>query len=298
MPNTTQLKKQSPKKYRRWLKIAGIGIAAIPVLLYIAIIVFYIRNEHSIVYGPSSVMLPIASEIAPSAENVNFQSRNGVTLSGLIIRSNKPTQTWIYYLHGNYGNISTCQDWLKAIHKLDVNVFAIDYRGYGRSPGMPSEPGLYEDAQDGYQFLTTKLGAEPGSVVIYGHSLGSAVAIDLATHVHPAGLIVEGAFRSIVARGQELVPIIPVGLIAKDRFDSESKIGAVSCPKLFLHARDDQMVPIQHGRTLYADATPPKAFLEIYGGHQNAINQDQGEMLRAIRSFLDSTVRQTQSDSR
>jgi hypothetical protein len=231
-------------------------------------------------------MWPAMHELASAERNVTITENTGVVLAGVVLRSGTDSAKWIYFLHGNQGNLSTCQAWLEAFHALGVNVFAVDYRGFGESTGIPSEQGLYSDAKAGYDFVVDSLHVKPRDIVLYGYSLGSAVAIELATHTHPAGLIIEGGMISIPARGQEIFPFLPVAMIAHDRFDGASQIGALSCPKLIFHARDDEVIPFHHGQTLFRLAKSPKAFVETHGGHVRAITNDQATMTNAIAAFL------------
>jgi fermentation-respiration switch protein FrsA (DUF1100 family) len=125
-------------------------------------------------------------------------------------------------------------------------------------------------------------------IVLFGHSLGSTVAVDLATRVPSAGLIVEGAPTSVTDRGAELYPYIPVRWIAGSRFDSIHKIARVKVPKLFLHAEGDEVIPIAHGRRLYAAALPPKTFVQLHGTHSDAFEVDSARYFDNIRQFLAS----------
>jgi uncharacterized protein len=171
---------------------------------------------------------------------------------------------------------------------LGLNLLAFDYRGYGESGGVPSEAGLYRDADAAYRYLTHQRGIPAGRIIIFGHSLGSAVAVDLAARVSTAGLIVEGAFTSATDRGQELYPYIPVRWIAASRFSSVDKISRVTVPKLFLHASQDEVIPLAHGRRLYEAAPPPKTFVEVHGGHGDAFDADSLNYFGSIERFLAS----------
>ena len=166
---------------------------------------------------------------------------------------------------------------------MGLNLLAFDYRGYGESGGAPSEAGLYRDAEAAYRYLRRELGVPADRIILFGHSLGSAVAIDLASRVPPAGLIVEGAFTSATDRGQELYPYIPVRWIAASRFNSIGKMPLVTAPKLFLHAVHDEVIPLAHGRRLFEAASPPKRFVELGGGHAGCVRGGLGHLLREHR---------------
>ena len=176
---------------------------------------------------------------------------------------------WILYFHGssaNVGSVGYNEAWAK-FRRMGLGVLAVDYRGYGESAGAPSEAGLYLDAQAAYSHLTGALRVPPSRVLIYGFSLGSAVAIDLATRVPAAGLMVEGALLSVPIRGGELYPFLPADLLARNRFASVDKIARVSMPKLFIHAREDRDIPVHHGRRLFELALPPSSSRRSGGGH-------------------------------
>jgi hypothetical protein len=197
------------------------------------------------------------------------------------------TAGWILYLHGSGGNVGVRgynEAWAK-FRRLGLGVLAVDYRGFGESGGRPSEAGCYRDATAAYNYLTIRLGVPASRIVIYGYSLGSAVAIDLATRVPAAGLIVEGALLSVPARGAELYPFLPVNWMARNRFASVDKVASVRMPKLFIHAREDAEIPIAHGRKLFELASPPKYFQDVAVGHQTASQVDP-QFFAAVARFI------------
>jgi fermentation-respiration switch protein FrsA (DUF1100 family) len=196
---------------------------------------------------------------------------------------------WVLILHGNAGNIATPGriEHDRQLHALGLGILAIDYRGYGESDGTPSESGLYTDARAGYDFLRDSLGVPAARVVIYGHSLGSAVAVELASQVEAGALIVEGGFTSVPDLGAELYPWLPVRALARSRFDSAERIGGVRMPILCIHGRDDTTIPIAHGRRLFDRARDPKEFLEVPGGHDDAFDVGRTDYEAGIRRFLE-----------
>jgi uncharacterized protein len=272
-----------------WKPIVG-SMLALVVAFYGSVIVYYRHVEPSIVFTPSRTDETLAQEFVASAREISVQSGDGTSLDGWILPADRPTRLWIYFLHGAGGNAKTCQLWWSTIHAAGANLFVLDYRGFGKSGGTPNEQGIYDDARAGYDYLRTKLRVSPDDIILYGQSLGSAVAIELASRVAVAGLIVEGAMISIPARGQELYPFLPVSLIARNRFDSLERIRSVLCPKLFLHALDDHVIPVRHGRTLFENALPPKDFVELRGDHGNAVEVDEQKARATIRLFLQHTT--------
>ncbi len=175
----------------------------------------------------------------------------------------------VLFFHGNGGNISHRLPTVEFLTETGADVFMIDYRGYGRSDGRPSEKNMYEDASAAYRWLIGGKEITPERIVLFGRSLGGAVAIDLASRVECGGLIVESSFSSAVDMGRMMFPYFPVSLLVKHRFESISKITRVKCPILITHSRDDEMVPFRMGRALYDKARTPKKMLELTGGHND-----------------------------
>ncbi len=151
---------------------------------------------------------------------------------------------------------------------------------------MPSEHGLYRDADAAYRYLRGERRVPAEHIIVFGHSLGSAVAVDLASRTPVAGLIVEGGLVSVVQRGQELYPFIPVRWIARTRFSSIEKIPRVTAPKLFLHAVADEVIPLAHGRRLFQAAAEPKTLVELAGTHSDAFAVDSAKYFGSIARFL------------
>jgi uncharacterized protein len=274
------------------LRIAGALIVG-----YVILVLLIRAMEPRLVYAPGAARHlttpPPALGLTP--ETVRFMAQDGVMLSAWIIRppAGAPDPFWILICHGNAGNLSEGgrAEHYAGLHELGLGIFAFDYRGYGESEGSPDERGVYLDAAAAYRQLRDSLRVPPERIVLFGHSLGSAVAVELATRVPAAGLILDGALFSAVARGQEIYPWLPVRLIARNRFESDRKIGRLTLPKLFLHARADDVVPIDHGRRLFALAPEPKRFVELAGGHGDAFLVDSAAYFGAIAGFLEALGR-------
>jgi fermentation-respiration switch protein FrsA (DUF1100 family) len=267
--------------------IAGLIVAA-----YLVAIAYLRVNETAYVFEPAARRVGAPSPLfALREQHVTYPSTDGVTLSAWIVpaaRAVPALNMWMLICHGNLGSIGYAQrpEYYALIRDLGINVLAFDYRGYGESTGSPDEQGLYADATASYKYLTGTLGVPPERLVIFGHSLGSSVAIELASRVPAAGLIVEGAFTSIVDRGQELFPIFPVALIATQRFRSLDRISSIRVPKLFLHSPADAVIPYAHGRRLFEAARDPKRFVDVKGGHEDAFRLDKGVYARAIAELF------------
>ncbi|HUR94386.1 MAG TPA: alpha/beta hydrolase [Gemmatimonadales bacterium] len=259
---------------------------------YVVLLLVLRFSEARLVYIPGTrTLLPPPPGLQLSPERVEIPSTDHVTLVAWIMRA-APVDgagRWLLICHGNAGNLSDLgrPQHYAGLRDLGLNLLAFDYRGYGESTGDPSEAGLYADAEAAYHYLRERLGVPPERIVIFGHSLGSAVAVELATRVPAAGLILDGALASVTERAQEVYPYIPVRWIARSRFASIDKIGRVPGPELFLHARADEVIPFAHGRRLYEAASGRKRFVPLAGGHGDAFEVDSATYFGAIARFLE-----------
>ncbi len=266
-------------------RFALIGLGVV-LLLYGGILAWLLVNEDRMIYFPEQGTAEAPGDLA--VEKVSFPSTDGVRLTAWVVVPPNDTSRWILILHGNAGNLATPgrPEHDRQLRGLGLGLLALDYRGYGESEGKPSEQGLYRDARAAYDYLVNQRQIAPHRIVIYGHSLGSAVAVELATTVPAAGLIIEGALTSVPDRGAELWPLIPVRLIARNRFNSLERIGRLEMPVLLIHGRDDMTIPIAHGRRLFDAAPEPRTFLEVPGGHDDAYSVGAREYEDGISRFL------------
>ena len=258
---------------------------------YLAAIIGVRLAERSLVYQPAARRVDVPPPaLALNQRAITFQAADSVSLMAWIIPAANagPDAPWVLISHGNYGNIGDGgrPQFYASFRDLGVNLLAYDYRGFGASDGVPSEAGVYADAMGAFRYLTDSLHVPPSRIILFGHSLGTGVAIELARHVPAAGLILEDAYTSVAERGQEVFPFLPIKLIAKSRFASIDKVGALGLPKLFLHARNDRTIPIEHGRRLFAAAAEPKQFVELDAGHGDAYAADRATYYGAIDTFI------------
>lgn len=226
-------------------------------------------------------------------EDVYFRATDNVNLHGWYCaplqrsESGAPEMV-ILFLHGNAGNISHRRELVGGLMNASTNVFIIDYRGYGRSEGLPSEQGLYADARGAWNYLTVERNIGANRIVVMGESLGGAVAIQLATEVQPAGLIVQSSFTSIGDMAQRVIPFVPRFLL-RTKMNSLERIARVECPKLFIHSRTDEIVPFEMGRRLFDAASEPKQFYIIERASHNETDIIGGaEYFDRINTFIQS----------
>ncbi|HEX5963938.1 MAG TPA: alpha/beta hydrolase [Gemmatimonadales bacterium] len=260
-------------------------------VLYLVLLVLLRLSEPRLIYFPGNqrTLTPAPPGLDLRTQRVEIPTEDKVTLVGWVMPARADSSGfWLLICHGNAGNLSEFDRPLHyaGLRQLGLNLLAFDYRGYGESGGVATEQGLYRDADAAYRYLRQHYGVPADRIVAFGHSLGSAVAIDLVSRSAVAGLIIEGAFTSAVNRGQELYPYIPVRWIARSRFSSIDKMPSIMTPKLFLHAKADEVIPLGHGRRLFDAAEEPKTFVELEGGHGDAFDIDSARYFGSIAEFL------------
>ncbi len=212
-------------------------------------------------WGPEEIGLPI--------EDVWFRAEDGVALHGWWMR-HPAAQGTLLCCHGHSGSIAHRIDLYHGLRHFRMNLLAFDYRGYGRSGGTPSEKGLFRDVRAAYDTLVGDLGEAAERVVLFGQSLGGAVAIDGALHRPVAGLVVQSSFIDLKAMARNAYPHVPLHVIARNQFRNLGKVEELAVPKLFVHGAADPRIPPSHSRALYARARAPKELLVVPGaGHHD-----------------------------
>ena len=239
--------------------------------------------QRKLQYFPDAdpVPLPRGQEFR-GLQTVELVSEDGIRSLSWYWPGEKPLT--LVYFGGNGGNRADRLDWARDFHRLGYGLLLLDYRGYGGNPGTPTETGLYRDAQAALDWL----GRESDQKLAYfGESLGSGVAVEMATRVTPAGLIIQSGFSSAVDVGRSRYPFLPVGLLMKDRFDSLLKIRGVACPLLAIHGDRDRTVPLPLGRALFEAAREPKDWLPVPGAAHNDVSGVGGQSYwKKIDDFL------------
>lgn len=255
-------------------------------IIAIAGFIFMVRYiENRSVFFPMKELFTDPKTADLPYENIYFKAPDGVLLHGWFIPKDHSRFT-VIFCHGNAGNISHRIDKISILHGLGLSVFVFDYRGYGKSKGSPNERGLYNDAQAAYSYLVNERGVKPEKIILYGESIGAAVAVDLAAKKKVKGLIVEEAFTSIREMAHMAFPMVPY-FIFSSRFDSLSKIGRLACHKLFIHSVDDEIVPFSMGMRLFEAAGQPKRMVKIRGSHNTAFLNSRETFTSGIEAFLE-----------
>lgn len=192
----------------------------------------------------------------------------------------------VHFSHGNAGNISHRLDSLRIFHALGLSVLMYDYRGYGNSSGSPSEAGLSRDAAAAWRWLVDDADIDPQRIVLFGRSLGGAIAADLATRVDAGALILESTFTSVPDIAASIYWWLPVRQLARLQFDARSALARTDQPTLIVHSTDDEIIPLSHGQALLEAAPEPSALLELRGSHNTGFI-DSGQLYEeGLREFL------------
>jgi fermentation-respiration switch protein FrsA (DUF1100 family) len=233
--------------------------------------------------GREIVVTPEAAHLP--YEDVHLHTADGETLDAWLVPVEAPRAT-VLFCHGNAGNISHRLDSLLVFHDLNLTTLIFDYRGYGRSSGKPSETGTYKDAEAAWRYLTDERHLPPTDIVLFGRSLGAAVAAELATRHRPAALILESAFTSVPDMAARQYPYFPARWLARLHYPTLDYVREVSCPVLVVHSREDDIIPFSNGARLYAAAREPKRLLELHGDHNTGFLASRDTYLAGLDAFL------------
>jgi len=269
----------------RGLFMLGIWVVIAITAAFVIFIGFFFIFQSRYIYYPERVLSADPGSIGLHFESVSFETQDGVKLSGWFI----PTESArgvILFCHGNAGNISHRLDSIQIFHQLGLDVFIFDYRGYGQSQGKPTEQGTYTDVEAAWRYLVEERQVSPDDVIVFGRSLGAAVAVWLAQSHTPRALILESTFTSLPDIAARLYPYLPVRLLLRFEYNTAEYLGRVNCPVLIVHSRDDEIMPFSHGRQLFEIANEPKEFLEITGTHNEGFVTSGKHYEEGLNAFI------------
>jgi len=267
------------------------------VLLYLGACGYLWATQKELIFNPTKQLQTTPDRLGLTFEAVKIPSGTADErgeLDAWWIPAAHGSDITLLYLHGNDRNVSSNASHAQRLHDMGYNVLLADYRGYGNSTGgAPSEAKVYEDAEAVWQYLRVARGLTAQQIFIYGHSLGGAIAIDLATHhADAAGLIAESTFTSMQAMGELRYSFLPVAWLLNQRFDSLQKIAQLKIPLLLIHGTWDKEVPVAMSQQLFAAAASPKTLTLIEGGgHSNSGAVGWIEYRDALNKFIEQPQR-------
>ncbi len=227
--------------------------------------------EKGLIYYPEKELIATPAHAKLLFEDLFISTEDRVKINGWFVPF-EGSQSVLLWFHGNAGNMGNRVNLLQRLHQeLKLNILIIDYRGYGKSSGKISEEGTEKDARAAYDFLISRREINPSQIFIFGRSLGAAIAIELATEIRTAGLILEAPFSSIEAMTNVIMPWLPFKGSLKTKYDSIHKIQQVQAPLLVMHGDQDKVIPFEQGQRIFESANQPKTFYTIVGAdHNNA----------------------------
>ena len=263
--------------------------------LYAAVCLVAYLAQASLVFFPGAPprATPAASGLA--FEDLEIATRDGERLHAWLVRPSGAHDSLVIVCHGNAGNIEDRLHVASAFARMGHAVLMFDYRGYGGSSGRPSEEGLYTDAESAYDCAVEKLGFAPARIVVYGESLGGAVAIELARRRKVAALVVEESFTSLPDVGAIHYRWLPVRWLSRYEFDSIRKVGAIDAPLLVMHSPGDEIVPFEQGRALADAAHGPKQFLATEGSHNAGGFTQRVQWQSEVQSWIELALRRSRT---
>lgn len=239
----------------------------------------------SLPFSPSREFVGRPSDINLAYESVRLTTSDNETITGWYVPGGPCA---VLFLHGNAGNISHRLSSIEIFHQLGLSVFIIDYRGFGASLGSPSVSGTLLDAQAAWDWLRQVKGLSAEQIIIFGRSLGGAVACAQAAVVNPRALILESTFTSLYDVAKGMYPWLPVGLFLPQDYNTLSQLRNLRMPLLVAHSPDDEVVSYCLGRELYDSYAGPKQFLQLQGPHNTGFLQNRAQYVDGLREFLTS----------
>ncbi|MDI6402137.1 alpha/beta hydrolase [Balneolaceae bacterium ANBcel3] len=256
---------------------------------YLLILLLMYLLQASFVYYPSREITTTPQDRGLDYEDVKLKTSDGIMIHGWYVPASQDRATLLFF-HGNAGNVSHRMESITLFHELGLNVLIIDYRGYGNSKGTPSEKGTYEDARAAWNFLTQVKDKKPESIILFGRSLGGGIASWLATQTQPAALVLEASFTSAPDLASELYPFLPVNLLMHIRYPVLKHIANTDAPVMVLHSKNDEIIPFHHGKRLYEEASEPKRWLEMRGGHNDGFIETGDVYITAWEQFISDFI--------
>ena len=268
-----------------------IGLAAAGIAIALALL--FVRSgflERRFSYSPAREVEYSPSDVGVAHEEVWMESDDGVQLHGWFVPGERDVT--FLWLHGNGGNIAYHLEHLRDLRaNLGVNVLLFDYRGFGRSSGIPAEKGLYRDARAALRYLKGRADVQPSRIVYFGQSLGTALAVELATHQAPLGIVLEAPFPSGPYMAHRMLPFLPMWFhryLVPNRFDTAARIRRVKVPLLIVHGELDMTVPHEAGKAVLEAANEPKEMLTVpRAAHVDAHAVGGSAYYAALQRFLD-----------
>ncbi len=261
-------------------------LVIVAVLLFLIAFLKYFERKN--IYFPTATIEATPAHLGLEYQEVFFEAEDGVELNAWFVPAER-AQASLLFCHGNGGNISHRLESIAIFHRIGLSVFIFDYRGYGKSEGITTEKGTYLDARAAYEWLVSRGDSE--RIFVFGRSLGGPIAIDLAARVEATGIICESSFTSTMDIARDIYGFRPPNWSISNRYDGLSAIGKVDAPKLFIHSREDEIVPFHHSERLFEAAGEPKELFAIRGSHNDGFLLTGDQYSEGIKAFIEKCLR-------
>ena len=267
-------------KRRNFLLEVIIGV----ILIYLSILVLLFIFQRNLMYLPEENNYS-GDKIKVDIEKVKINTSDNLDLLGWFHKIDLKKFKTILYFHGNAGKLENRIHKLNHFKDMEVNFLIIAWRGFSGNKGKPSEKGLYIDGNSATKWLKN-LGLNEEDIILYGESLGTGIATEIAQNSNFAGLILETPFTSMVDAAKNVYPYIPVGLLLKDRYENYKKIKNINIPILVMHGEADQIVPFRMGKKIYDIAKQPKYYhFTKYDDHMMEYDEN---LVSELKKFIKS----------
>jgi hypothetical protein len=273
----------------RKLNLARIFLAGVAVYALFCAVLFFFQD--SVIYQPRQQIHADPSHAGMAFEEILFRASDGVVLQGWYVGALESSGRALLFFHGNAGNISHRIESIRMFHELGLNVLIFDYRGYGSSEGRPSEEGFYLDGRAALGVLLAK-GFDQKDIILFGRSLGGAVAARIASETPAAALILESSFTSLASMASRVAPLFPMRFLLRSKYATHEILPFILSPLLVIHSPEDEIVPFSEGRKLFEIAREPKEFLEISGDHNGGFIISGNTYRKGLGDFLSSLEKQ------
>ena len=248
-------------------------------VIYFVLLIFLYFYQRKLLYYPTVNSYTEVNNLIPKIKKVSIPTSDNHNLLGWFHKKDISKKT-ILFLHGNAGSLENRIYKLNHFENFDLNFLIIAWRGFSGNPGKPNEKGLYDDAKSATRWLKS-IGIKEEKIILYGESLGTAVAIEIAQNKNFAGIVLESPFTSMIEMGKNYYSFFPVNLLLKDRYESIKKIKNIHSPILVMHGKKDSIVPFKMGKKIYASANLPKFhYFSEYDDHMMNYNELLVEKLK------------------
>ena len=263
-------------------KMYILSIVGLIVLIYLTITFVLYYSQRSLLYHPAENNYS-GDKLTVPIDKVKINTEDNIELLAWYHVKDIDSYKTILFLHGNAGSLENRIHKINHFNEMEINFLIISWRGFSGNEGKPTEEGLYKDAKGAVKWLINK-GVKKENIVIYGESLGTGVATEISQNNNFAGIILESPFTSMVAAARSKYPIFPVGLLLKDKYESDKKIKNIKSPILIMHGEVDTIVPFWMGKEMYELANEPKySYFPKYDDHMLEYNEN---LLNIIRDFI------------